>query len=137
VVSALPVCADGVDNDGDGLIDFPVDSGCTAPADPSELAQCADGLDNDGDGAVDLADSGCKSEAAVSREDPPTTCNDDLDNEGDGRVDWDGGPGGLEPDPQCVDKPWAVEVKRCGLGAELAGVLASLLWLERRRRARA
>jgi hypothetical protein len=28
VVSSIPACADGIDNDGDGWIDFPADAGC-------------------------------------------------------------------------------------------------------------
>lgn len=31
-----PVCSDGLDNDGDGLIDFPADKGCTAADDGDE-----------------------------------------------------------------------------------------------------
>ncbi len=31
-----PVCSDGVDNDGDGLTDFPADPGCENPTDPDE-----------------------------------------------------------------------------------------------------
>jgi LPXTG-motif cell wall-anchored protein len=34
---ALPECSDGIDNDGDGLIDFPDDPGCESPDDDSEL----------------------------------------------------------------------------------------------------
>lgn len=33
----VPGCADGKDNDGDGLIDFPADPGCAAPNDDTEL----------------------------------------------------------------------------------------------------
>ncbi|MCI0531314.1 MAG: hypothetical protein L0Y74_05145 [candidate division Zixibacteria bacterium] len=58
-----PECSDGLDNDGDGLIDFPADCGCTSALDPTEapnpLTQCNDGLDNDGDGLIDLADPDC------------------------------------------------------------------------------
>ncbi|MGH0035184.1 MAG: hypothetical protein ACQGVK_09170 [Myxococcota bacterium] len=137
VVTSLPACANGVDDDGDGETDFPADAGCTAPADGSELAECADGADNDGDGAIDLADPGCKNAEEPSRENPASTCNDDLDNEDDGRVDWDGGPGGLEPDPHCVDKPWAAEVKKsCGLGFEWLLGLGGMLALRRARRSR-
>ena len=32
----MPQCDDGIDNDGDGNIDYPWDSGCTAPTDTSE-----------------------------------------------------------------------------------------------------
>ncbi len=59
-------CSDGLDNDADGLIDFPADLGCLGfvdnVEDNSKLA-CADGWDNDGDGLFDLADPGCISEA--------------------------------------------------------------------------
>lgn len=35
--AALPACSDGVDNDGDGLIDFPQDKGCAEPSDSDEV----------------------------------------------------------------------------------------------------
>ena len=73
-------CSDGIDNDGDGLIDFvPVvgDPGCSSIYDNDEtdapppqpppvatedtLALCSDGIDNDDDGKIDLQDSDCVS----------------------------------------------------------------------------
>ena len=33
-----PACSDGVDNDSDGLIDFPADPGCTSASDPDAPA---------------------------------------------------------------------------------------------------
>jgi len=61
-----PQCSDGIDNDGDGLTDFPDDPGCTDANDndetnvPPEVAECNDGIDNDGDGLTDFpADPGC------------------------------------------------------------------------------
>lgn len=58
VPPASVACNDGIDNDTDGLIDFPADPGCTSVTDTSEdnaaLAQCSDGLDNDGDGKIDF-----------------------------------------------------------------------------------
>lgn len=61
-------CADGLDNDADGKIDYPADPGCSSASDYSEIdppptpAACADGLDNDGDGKVDYPnDPGCTS----------------------------------------------------------------------------
>jgi hypothetical protein len=57
-----PECSDGVDNDGDGLIDFPADPGCDSADDDDERNQCVDGVDNDGDGLIDFgADPGCDS----------------------------------------------------------------------------
>ena len=34
--SPVPACSDGIDNDGDLLVDWPLDLGCTAPGDPDE-----------------------------------------------------------------------------------------------------
>ena len=34
-----PACADGVDNDADGLRDFPADPGCAGPRGGSESAE--------------------------------------------------------------------------------------------------
>jgi hypothetical protein len=63
-------CSDGVDNNGDGKIDFPNDPGCASPADNDEndvcpgaaCPQCGDTVDNDADGQIDFpADSDCVS----------------------------------------------------------------------------
>jgi hypothetical protein len=72
----LPECSDGLDNDGDGLIDA-VDPNChidgdlnklyvplhddesSSPGIPFTKYQCNDGLDNDGDGLIDNLDPGC------------------------------------------------------------------------------
>ncbi|MEO6955062.1 MAG: hypothetical protein ABI321_24900 [Polyangia bacterium] len=35
--NGIPDCEDGLDNDGDGLVDFPADPGCSSLEDPSEL----------------------------------------------------------------------------------------------------
>jgi hypothetical protein len=61
-----PQCNDGFDNDGDGLIDFPNDPGCSSAEDYDEtdigFPQCSDGIDNDGDGLIDFPnDHGCSS----------------------------------------------------------------------------
>ena len=61
--SATIQCDDGIDNDGDGFIDFGGDDGCKDRFDESELFQCEDGLDNDNDGNIDYpADPQCTSE---------------------------------------------------------------------------
>ena len=51
-------CSDGIDNDGDGLVDL-ADSGCPAASANIENPECSDGYDNDGDGAADAADPHC------------------------------------------------------------------------------
>lgn len=56
---ASSVCADGLDNDGDGRIDFPADPGCFDSASMIENPACDDGIDNDADGLVDLQDGVC------------------------------------------------------------------------------
>lgn len=70
-------CADGVDNDSDGLVDR-LDPGCTSETDMSEgsaataLAQCADGVDNNGDGLADWPDDPfCESLADTLEAAPP------------------------------------------------------------------
>jgi hypothetical protein len=57
-------CNDGIDNDLDGYIDYPMDEGCDGFDDNDEsyvyVPQCNDGEDNDGDGLTDYPeDSGC------------------------------------------------------------------------------
>jgi hypothetical protein len=61
-------CNDGIDNNSDGLIDFPNDPGCSSPGDNTEetvcpgpaCPVCANGLDDDIDGLFDWpSDFGC------------------------------------------------------------------------------
>jgi len=98
----VPECADGIDNDSDGLADAD-DPACCAgqsfacalvgnreAADPS----CADGLDNDGDGAADDGDAECGSATSLEIGREPV-CSDGWDNDGDGLIDLaDDGCGG-------------------------------------------
>ena len=93
--TALAMCEDGQDNDGDGLTDL-ADPGCSSASDNDEsetsvLAMCEDGLDNDGDGLTDLADPGCST--ASDNDESETSvlaiCEDGLDNDGDGLTDLD------------------------------------------------
>jgi len=59
-----PACSDGIDNDGDSLIDMD-DPGCDSAGDLDETdpapPQCSDDIDNDGDGFTDMADQDCDS----------------------------------------------------------------------------
>ncbi|MEC9362979.1 MAG: OmpA family protein [Pseudomonadota bacterium] len=76
VVPVLAVCADGIDNDSDGLVDFPNDPGCSSAADGDETdpPQCSDGVDNDGDGRIDHPDDpGCSAPADTDETDPCRT----------------------------------------------------------------
>ena len=81
-------CADGVDNDQDGLTDCADDDcagDCEGSGDPEV---CDDGSDNDGDGLADCEDSDCSDECLE-------TCDDGEDNDADGLVDCD--------DDECAD----------------------------------
>jgi hypothetical protein len=131
-------CQDGIDNDGDGLTDFPTDLGCSGPADLSEKRECNDGFDNDGDGLTDFAggDVGCPTTNSTV-EDPQ--CDDGRDNDGDGKLDWDGAGTGT-PDDYCggvasivVEAP-PQSGGACGVGPELALLLPLLGALRRRAR---
>ncbi len=76
-------CGDGIDNDGDGKTDFPMDPGCSSLDDTSEAdscpgvgpncPECSDGVDNDGDGMTDYpADTNCTSPGQASEGCPST-----------------------------------------------------------------
>ena len=98
-----PACADGVDNDGDGRVDFVglgsfagADPGCSSPTDASETDPallCDDGIDNDGDQKADAADPGCLSPTWAFE---APQCQDGLNNDpgqdpDPGLIDFDGG----------------------------------------------
>jgi len=87
-------CSDGVDNDGDGLIDDE-DPDCGTPPPVNE---CTDGLDNDGDGAIDGFDRDCDGGSTTEGGSNEPQCSDGKDNDGDGKIDF--GEGG---DPDCTD----------------------------------
>lgn len=158
-------CNDGVDNDSDGLVDYPADPGCRNAAFDREDPECDDGVDNDGDGIKDVLDPEClrasdRSEridcgdgvdndsdgladtadpgclnVAWGYEDPE--CSDGVDNDGDGQTDWDGA--GVGPaDSQCAAAHGFREKPQsgaCGLGVEVA--FAMSLFLSRAGKARA
>jgi hypothetical protein len=59
--SVAGACNDGIDNDGDGDVDYGADAGCKNLSSNLENPQCDDGVNNDADGLVDLADPHCAS----------------------------------------------------------------------------
>lgn len=92
-------CADEVDNDQDGLVDFPEDPGCDAIDDPDEsnppLPACSDFVDNDGDGRIDYPyDPGCFSPFADDEVDGCPSdprcpqCANLVDDDDDGAIDF-------------------------------------------------
>jgi hypothetical protein len=101
----MPPCDDDVDNDEDGLVDFPDDPGCTSESDDSEdsvaAPQCKDGRDNDGDGKTDYpSDPGCyATHQDDEADDCPSgagcpQCSDGMDNDENGKTDWPDDVGG-------------------------------------------
>jgi len=70
-------CSDGIDNDGDGQVDFPAEPGCATACDTNESdpfwpPACADAVDNDGDGDPDHpTDAECRAAS-----DPWESCTD-------------------------------------------------------------
>jgi hypothetical protein len=152
----VPACDDGIDQDGDGLVDHPDDPGCDDRDDPFETSDallCDDGIDNDGDGGIDFDpltfdDPGDETTPPAGDGDPgcgsPTSgtesprCQDGIDNDGDGTLDYDGGLSALGyqamvPDSHCAT-PQNGESPSCGLGVELALLLPPLVWMLGRRR---
>jgi hypothetical protein len=92
-------CGDGLDNDLDGMIDFPADPGCTSTDDDTEdspaMPQCKDGRDNDGDGKIDYpTDPGCfAAQQDDETDDCPDgpgcpQCSDGKDNDNNGQIDF-------------------------------------------------
>jgi len=106
-ITTLPACSDGIDDDGDGFVDFPADPGCESAASMTESPACQDGVDDDGDGGIDY-DGGVSANHGVAL-----------------------GP----PDPQCATPYRTTEkASACGLGAEAAALVPLLSWLRRRRK---
>jgi hypothetical protein len=100
-------CTDGIDNDGDGVVDCD-DADCaedpacksaekptgkTAPTFTERETNCTDRIDNDGDSVIDCADSDCYDDPACQPKGMPentnSLCSDFVDNDGDGAVDCD------------------------------------------------
>jgi hypothetical protein len=75
--ASIGACSDGLDNDLDGLFDYPEEPGCPTPFDTNENdpiypADCADGDDQDGDGDIDYGqDAECLSAAQPGEECTP------------------------------------------------------------------
>lgn len=90
-------CNDGLDNDGNGLIDAE-DPSCYTPfmneGDLFPDAECADGVDNDGDGLIDALDPKCLHRNFGAEAGTDNSCTDGIDNDGDGLIDLD--------DPDCA-----------------------------------
>ncbi len=108
----VPECSDGIDNDGDGTVDFPADDDCDSPTDPTERPECSDGVDNDDpeDDDADIDDPGCHTDGDPNN---PDSFNPNDDNETDGECidtrDNDNDGGADRADRDCYDGPMRPE----------------------------
>jgi len=83
-------CADGADNDNDGLIDC-ADADCFGDPNcvgPGAEFNCSNNLDDDLDGLVDCDDPDCLLDP-VCLAPQPEICDNGLDDDGDGDIDCD------------------------------------------------
>ena len=66
----MHVCSDGLDNDNDGLTDYPRDPGCSSPTDSTETnsmgPQCDNGINDDGQTGTDFRIDGTGDPDCVS-----------------------------------------------------------------------
>ena len=73
-------CSDAVDNDGDAIVDYPLDPGCTGYGDNDEIDSsflCSDSVDNDADSLIDFpADPGCDSPTDQTENNIPASSPD-------------------------------------------------------------
>ena len=91
-----PQCRNSLDDDMDGLVDYPNDPGCEARGDLSEEdgntpPPCYDEADNDRDGLVDYPfDPGCRSAGDLDEADPAidSQCSNGVDDDGDMIIDF-------------------------------------------------
>jgi formylglycine-generating enzyme required for sulfatase activity len=115
-VASFAKCGDGLDNDGDGRIDF----------DPATAA-------SPGDETTPPAGSGDPACTGPDADREASQCQDGVDNDGDGRMDYDAGRSvhGVADasgrDPQCTSPARNRESAGCGLGAELIALVVPLL----------
>ena len=102
VFAAPKKCNNGIDDDNDGLVDYPNDPGCSSTQDNDEHSSalvCDNGIDetNDADTLKDYqlsgGDAGCSSATDNDERDGP--CDDLSDNDGDGLID-------KPNDPECT-----------------------------------
>ena len=84
--NSINLCHDGIDNDGDGLIDC-ADEDCSGLVNCLEntLIACNDLTDNDNDGLLDCDDPDCFGFTLCFER--GADCADGIDNDGDGLVD--------------------------------------------------
>jgi hypothetical protein len=138
-------CADGIDNDDDGLVDCDDIRDCHVETCPE---RCDDDADNDGNGTADCSDVSCHGSAPCVEEGPE--CSDGIDNDHDNSIDCidrncdnmapcgddctnhvdDDGDGAVDcADSDCTYKVECVEVCDNGLDDDVDGLTDCVDWL--------
>lgn len=93
-------CANGIDDDVDGLLDCrDPDCGSAAVCFVGQ-EHCGNGIDDDGDGLVDCEDPDCFGHPACVTP-GPERCDNGLDDDGDGLIDCQ--------DPDCFNDPICIK----------------------------
>jgi hypothetical protein len=117
-LSVSSACNDLLDNDEDGLIDFPSDPGCQSAydideRDPQTPTLCNDLIDNDNDGLIDFNDPGCvQSDGALEiNVQPSPQCSNGIDDDNDGYIDFPIDESCLSPDAD--DESYILELTAC------------------------
>ena len=124
-----PACSDGIDDDGDGLADFPAAPGCTHPADRDEHAPelvCVNAAEDDGDGLSAADEPGCSDPEDPDERGAVFECDNGIDDDGDDLYDF-------PEDDGCLHATNPVEAPEPGVGAALPIGIAALVWLSRPR----
>lgn len=127
-----PDCGNGLDDDGDGVADYPDDPGCTSLFDLGEHEPnvvCDNEFDDDGDGFVDLLDAGCSGPGDPDERGAAAECDNGLDDDFDLLSDY-------PDDPSCLHPTNLYEAPEPGFGGLLAAGLAGLTAAARFRRSR-
>jgi hypothetical protein len=89
-------CANGIDDDGDGLVDCKDPDCANHPScRTTPVEDCENGLDDDGDGFVDCQDLDCANHPSCAT--TPEICDNGFDDDGDGLTDCN--------DPECFNHP--------------------------------
>jgi len=132
-----PDCNDGLDEDGDGFVDYPADLGCASSLDSSERSSslvCDNGLDDDGDGVIDYPkDPGCYAGTDLSERGASAQCDNGFDDDADLATDYPADAGCLHPANQIEAPEPGISLSLGTLGSGVLALAAAARFAKRRR----
>jgi hypothetical protein len=127
-LAPVEVCGNGVDDDGDMLVDcadradcgtLPMCMMCVPTGPETDAMSCFDGRDNDCDGFVDCSDFDCGRSGVCGCVPQREVCNDGVDNDCDLAVDCaDMNCAGSPLCPTCVPTGTEADVMSCADGRD-------------------